>query len=921
MPDSVHLQLLDGIIHSLWAGALLVLCFGMVLRWGPKTSAATRYFAWCGACVVIATLPFLLLIRGFAAGDSRREHLTDTATRPSLRTAAAAVPGKPPARHAAGGIPRNEARPAAIPAPAGATPLSVTPPAPGPGPATEDSSASLASIQAAGPEASLPQPPPHPQPSWRRLSAFLFYFPIYGWLPVTLLLLVRVLHGYWHLRSLRQRSAELPEPARALVRGWVSDHGTPRAVEVRASRDILLPLVAGFSRPMILVPETLSAHLDSADLEQVVLHELAHVKRRDDWANLLQEIIRALFWWQPGLHLATARIRRERELACDDWVLDQVRRPQIYAACLTRIAEFRLTRMPPLLTPAAFSDRSELAARVESLLDTKRLHHPVPRRAGPIAGLGILGSGIALLLFLAPRVASAQPRPKTRPATSSPGAGTIARYHFIGVERLSRHPDAAKINQLGALPTARIFRAELAQKLAAATARVLDSAGSNASLSMLLRPLVDDLLEVESAMEIRSGQTGQPDLALVLQPKASATSVWETNVTRLASALGWAPPRESGGQRGWVYPPKSPGGPWLRFLKTNDWVAIDLNRAGSAWRSETLLGELRKDRPAVPPAGSKWLEMQMDLERLSTWIRLPGTNLPTAKVSIYGKNDQVRSDGTLSWTRPQNWELGPWLIPTNTVRDPLVSFTAAQGVRSFLGPWAARVGIPPPNQAFAWAFAQIPYQSYLAVRVPDASQSLERIARNFPTLISTNQRAVARGELKRPRPQELAWLGLPVFVPFVRGASEPGGQFLMAGVFPPPPSTNPAPAELFNQIVGRRNLLYYGWEITTERFAQWNKLGLTTSLILPDLKFRTNSAAQKWLDEIAPHLARDTGQGRQGDSVTELTVTSPTELQLTRRSQTGLTGLELVAFRYLLDHPDFPFLRSPTPPGPRRAGP
>jgi beta-lactamase regulating signal transducer with metallopeptidase domain len=86
---------------------------------------------------------------------------------------------------------------------------------------------------------------------------------------------------------------------------------------VRLIDDSTSPLVCGVFRPVLVLPATLFAALDEAACRQVLLHELAHVQRRDLLLGWIPEIARALYFFNPVAHWLCSRIRLERELACD----------------------------------------------------------------------------------------------------------------------------------------------------------------------------------------------------------------------------------------------------------------------------------------------------------------------------------------------------------------------------------------------------------------------------------------------------------------------------------------------------------------------------------------------------------------------------------------------------------------------------
>src|SRR5260370_34684572 len=101
------------------------------------------------------------------------------------------------------------------------------------------------------------------------------------------------------------------------------------------------------------------------------LHEAAHLARGDDVALVLQRLLQAVFALHPVVHWIARRIDLEREIACDDFVVEATGQPRPYAACLTRVVELTGGVRPPLVAPPA-EKRSPLATRAEMLLDKNR---------------------------------------------------------------------------------------------------------------------------------------------------------------------------------------------------------------------------------------------------------------------------------------------------------------------------------------------------------------------------------------------------------------------------------------------------------------------------------------------------------------------------------------------------------------------
>jgi hypothetical protein len=150
-----------------------------------------------------------------------------------------------------------------------------------------------------------------------------------------------------------------------------------RRAAVCVSDEVDRPSVIGFFAPKILIPRWLLERLAPTELEQIVLHEAGHLRRADDWMNLLQKLALVVFPLNPALAWIERRLCFERELACDEHVLrdsaPQTGASTAYAACLVALAEYRMGRRG--LTPGlalgfwgTLGRESELAQRVGRIL-------------------------------------------------------------------------------------------------------------------------------------------------------------------------------------------------------------------------------------------------------------------------------------------------------------------------------------------------------------------------------------------------------------------------------------------------------------------------------------------------------------------------------------------------------------------------
>ncbi len=112
--------------------------------------------------------------------------------------------------------------------------------------------------------------------------------------------------------------------------------------------------------------------LSAAELNQIFLHELAHLRRRDDWTNLAQQFVRAIFFFHPAVWWIENNASLEREIACDDAVLAETASPRAYAECLAHLAERSFVQRSVALAQAAIGRIRQTSSRVARILDVNR---------------------------------------------------------------------------------------------------------------------------------------------------------------------------------------------------------------------------------------------------------------------------------------------------------------------------------------------------------------------------------------------------------------------------------------------------------------------------------------------------------------------------------------------------------------------
>ncbi|MEJ7813089.1 MAG: serine hydrolase, partial [Gemmatimonadaceae bacterium] len=271
---------------------------------------------------------------------------------------------------------------------------------------------------------SLARPLPRPTRSLAIPAGMWTVALLTAWTVGVLLHLGRLALGLRALTRLGRTAVPLDSATAAIVAPLLPHAGT-RAVRILASRRVPTPVTIGYRSPVILLPPSVVAGLDADALACVVRHELAHVRRRDDWWVLAQRVLEAVLFHHPAARWVARRADEAREMACDEAVVAATGAARGYARALLRVAELSAGAPPLALAPSAAASGSALAARVEMVIRPPRPLSPGARRmVGLALGAAALLAGIALVRVPSPiavglpRVGSTAPLLATRSPVS-----------------------------------------------------------------------------------------------------------------------------------------------------------------------------------------------------------------------------------------------------------------------------------------------------------------------------------------------------------------------------------------------------------------------------------------------------------------------------------------------------------------------
>ncbi|HEX5736653.1 MAG TPA: M56 family metallopeptidase [Blastocatellia bacterium] len=371
----------EAMLNGLWQGVLLVAVVWCLLKAIPRLNATTRYAIWWAALIAVVCLP-IAAARNYdlareaeaAIGEPSEIAYTFEAPRAANRISSS--------EQAVEAVRLNEA----------------------------SEQARLEQIDSAAPFFPVRLP--------GRWAIFLFA----AWVLIVLVMMGRIAWSYCYLRRVKRNCSPLAGSHPESLKRWLARARLRRRFELRSSEETSVPMVIGLIEPVIVIPQALARELTEEEFEQVALHELAHVRRRDDWMKLLQRLIEAFLFFHPAVLWIGRQLNLEREVACDDSVISMTGKPRPYAACLVKLLELTTSRHTSLLAPGAVTIKRQISSRVEMIVDKRRNATLTLSKAGLFIMLVALALVVAQSAQIAPALALTEPVTSTFEPSSEPFA-------------------------------------------------------------------------------------------------------------------------------------------------------------------------------------------------------------------------------------------------------------------------------------------------------------------------------------------------------------------------------------------------------------------------------------------------------------------------------------------------------------------
>ncbi len=238
--------------------------------------------------------------------------------------------------------------------------------------------------------------------------------------------------AYSRLFSLKRKNIwAVPEEWMQRYQGLKQKTGLRIEVPVWLSSKVDIPMVVGFFRPVILLPLSMLSSLPPEQVESILLHELYHLRRKDHYINAAQTLLEILFFYHPATWWISMRIRKERELRVDEWVVKEINNPVIYARALVSLEEKRGNRaMQPAL--AATQSKNHLFTRIKLMMTMKTRKFNAGQKLAAILALVVAFISVAWI------------HPAQTAATPMGNNGYLDMYHIMEREAhgSSGSPDA-----------------------------------------------------------------------------------------------------------------------------------------------------------------------------------------------------------------------------------------------------------------------------------------------------------------------------------------------------------------------------------------------------------------------------------------------------------------------------------------------
>jgi bla regulator protein blaR1 len=205
---------------------------------------------------------------------------------------------------------------------------------------------------------------------------------VIGWLAGLSLFLLRLALGWYLLNRIRKTASLLSNGVAIQLKELAKQMSIGVSISLGESAKIAAPMVIGILKPMVLLPAGLCAGLSSSQVEAILIHELAHIRRHDFLLNVLQSILESIYFFNPFTWMISSLMRSEREHCCDDAVVKYGVDAKSYAYALASLEELKLSSTP--LAVSLLGNKNELLQRIKRLMEKSVTTYPLREKFLPV---------------------------------------------------------------------------------------------------------------------------------------------------------------------------------------------------------------------------------------------------------------------------------------------------------------------------------------------------------------------------------------------------------------------------------------------------------------------------------------------------------------------------------------------------------
>jgi len=480
----------------------------------------------------------------------------------------------------------------------------------------------------------------------------------------------------------------------------------------------------------------------------------------------------------------------------------------------------------------------------------------------------------------------------------------VLHLHWAGLQQIETDTNAANLIALWRLPETKALIDQTLDKLSHWPGH-----GATNTASARLRPLFDDVVASETQLYITSTDTNRPstsgrsEFLLAVRLTADRAVFWKTNLAEALSTLTGESLTPT--PHGWTLQPMN-SVHRIEFDRTGAWTLIGYGLEKSVEKSQFVYDLLDG------PAPKQWLELELApsglaaavsaLELLPTNVNPQPNSWPDVHLTVSGENGNVHTHATFDRDRTFHLDLPAWEIPTNLIHGPFTSFTAARGFGGWLTTqpiWQKLQLSQTPDQYISWSQG-IPFKTYLAAPLPDASNQLAQLAPRLVPKINPWLATNAEGSLSwSVEFSGILWNDANILSPFAIPMDFDHRDYLLAGLYPPPTDAPvPPPAQILDSISQESALIFTEWEQTGSHLEDDLFIGQLFRIMFHKPQLPFEAAGTKWIKKMEKSI---------GECTTYVILPRTNRLELNRVSTIGLNALEIHLLADWLESPQFPY--------------